>query len=141
MKGFPTSLLFLLPLLVSCATTEPMAVVDDNEVLLYLEPDLRPEPLLFPEYLLMADFEIDQHGRIPNSTLVCADIKTTLNLETTHLRFNKLLISKDWIIVKDENAEHFFRLLATKQGESLEIRAVQGTAPPVQVFLLYRPES
>jgi hypothetical protein len=141
MKGFPTSLLFLLPLLVSCATTEPETVVNDNEVLLYLDPDLRPEPLLFPEYLLMADFEIDQHGKIPNSTLVCAGIKTMLNLTTTHQHLNQLLATEGWTITKDENAEHFFRLLATKQSESLEIRAVQGTSPPVQVLLLYRPES
>jgi hypothetical protein len=43
--------------------------------------------------------------------------------------------------MQTESAENSFRLLAAKRGDSLEVRAVQGTAPPVQVFLLYRPAS
>ena len=139
---FPFYILIGSLLMAGCATVEePEVVVDDTEVLLYLEKDLRPEPLLFPEYLLMENFEIDQHGRIPNSSLVCAGLKTKLDLAAARQHFDQLLASKGWNTIQSESTENSFRLLTAKKGESLEIRAVQGTAPPVQILLLYRPGS
>ncbi len=137
MKGFSIALFPLLLLLAGC-TAVPPVVVDDDEAMTYLEPELRPEPLLFPKYLLMADFEIGRHGRIPNSALVGADLKTKLDLAAARQRFDNLLRSKGWKIVQTESAEHSFRLQASRRGETLEIRAVQGSGP-VQVFLLYKP--
>lgn len=126
-------------LLYGCSTTEPpVAVVEDADAMLHLGGELRPEYLLFPEYLLMSDFELDQHGRIPGSTVVGADLKTKLDLETTRLRFNDMLASQGWNITQEEAEERSFRLLAAMNGESLEIRAVQGSGP-TQVFVLYRP--
>ncbi len=127
-------------LLCGCTTTEqPLVVVEDADAMLHLGSELRPENLLFPEYLLMADFELDQHGRIPGSTVVGGDLKTELDLKTTLRRFNDLLASNGWSITKQEVAEDFFRLLATMKGDTLEIRAVQGSGP-TQVFILYQPE-
>jgi len=126
-------------LLCGCTTTEPSSVVvEDDEAMLHLDSTLRPENLLFPEYLFMVDFELDQHGRIPGSTVVGADLKTELDLKTSQQRFKDLLASKGWIITTEEVAERSFRLLAAMKGETLEIRAVQGTGP-TQVFILYQP--
>ena len=108
--------------------------------MLHLGGQVRPENLLFPEYLLMVDFELDQHGRIPASTVVGIDLKTKLDLETTLRRFKDMLTSHGWNITQEEVAEHSFRLLAGMKGESLEIRAVQGSGP-TQIFVLYRPSS
>ena len=126
-------------LLYGCSTPPP-AVVEDADAMLHLGGTLRPEILLFPEYLLMPDFELDQHGRIPGSTVVGADLKTKLDLETTRLRFNDMLASHGWSITQEEVAKHSFRLLAAMKGESLEIRAVHGSGP-TQIFVLYRPEN
>ncbi len=125
-------------LLVGCALTEPPPAVEDADVLLYLKPELRPEILQFPEYLFMEDFEIDQHGGIPNTTLAAGDLKTMLDLNTVHQRFAELLVSKGWKINKTEELEQSFRLMASMKGEAVEIRAVQGTGA-TQVFILYRP--
>lgn len=123
-----------------CATTEQPAVVQDADAMIYLEPGLRPENLLFPEYLFMEDFELDQHGRIPGTTLIGVDLKTNLGLKTALRRFNNLLASKGWKITKAEMAKQSFRLKAVMADETLEIRAVQG-AGPTQVFILYQPSS
>ncbi len=125
-------------LLAGCASTEPAAVEEEAEVLLYLGPWLRTEPLLFPEYLLMEDFEIDQHGRIPSTALIAGGLKTELGLKTVRQRFEGLLVPKGWKINGIEEQEQSFRLMASMKGETLEIRAVQGTGA-TQVFILYRP--
>jgi len=127
-------------LLCGCTTTEQSpAVVEDADAMLYLDSQLRPENLLFPEYLFMADFELDQHGWIPGSSVVGVDLKTKLDLKTTLQRFTDLLALKGWSITKEEVMERSFRLLAAMKGEALEIRGVRGSGP-TQVFILYQPE-
>lgn len=106
--------------------------------MLHLGTDLRPENLFFPEYLFMGDFELDQHGMIPGSTLVGVDLKTKLDLNSSLQRFKDMLALKGWSITSEEVVEHSFCLLAKKKGETLEIRAVQGSGP-TQVFILYQP--
>ncbi len=128
----------IVALLAGCATTEPPAVEEEAEVLLYLEPWLRTEPLLFPEYLLMDGFELDQHGGIPSTTLGAGGLKTELDLKAVQQRFEGLLVSKGWKINGIDELEQSFRLMASMKGETLEIRAVQGTGD-TQVFILYRP--
>ena len=128
----------MLLLLCGCATDTPPVVVEESEAMLHLGTNLLPENLLFPEYLFLADFELDQHGRIPESTLVGADLKTKLGLATVLRRFNDVLTAKRWEITLLESRKHAFRLRATLMGDTLEIRAVQGTGP-TQVFILYRP--
>jgi hypothetical protein len=123
-----------------CATTEPPTIVQDEDSMIYLEPGLRPETFLFPDYLFMEDFELDQHGRIPETTLIGIDLKTDLGLKVALRRFNTLLVSKGWIITKAEMAVQSFRLRAAMADETLEIRAVQGGGA-TQVFILYQPEA
>jgi hypothetical protein len=127
-------------LLCGCQTAEPPpeAVVEEADAMIHLGAELRPETLHFPEYLLMPDFELDQHGRIPGSSVVGVELKTKLDLATTLQRITEMLTSHEWRIAREEMESHAFRLLAAMKGESLEIRAVQGTGP-TQVFMLYRP--
>ena len=106
--------------------------------MLFLEPGLRPESLLFPEYLLLYGLELDQHGRIPQSSLIGVGLKTKMELNTVLHRYNKVLAIEGWQITKAEMAKKSFRLLAAMKGETLEIRAVQGSGP-TQVFILYQP--
>jgi hypothetical protein len=106
--------------------------------MLYLDPFLRPDTYLFPDYLFMEDFEIDQHGRIPETTLIGIDLKTDLAVKTVLRQFNKVLANNGWKISKAEIAEQSFRLLADMKDETLEVRAVQGSGP-TQVFVLYQP--
>ncbi len=129
---------FLL-LLCGCVTTEqPEVVVNDVDTMLYLDPELRTETLLFPEYLFMEGFELDQHGQIPHSTLIGVDMKNELDLKTVLRRFNQLLVTKGWILHRAEVEKRSFRLMAEMKDETLEIRAVQGTGP-THVFILYQP--
>jgi len=132
---FPT-LAFLM--LCGCVSTETPAVVQQEDVLLILEPGLRPENLLFPEYLLLEDFELEAHGRIPQTPLVGAGLKTPMGLKTVFRRYSDILALRGWRIDKTEQASQSFRLMASKKAETLEIRAVQGTGP-TQVFILYKP--
>jgi hypothetical protein len=125
-------------LLCGCATDTPPAVVDEADTMLHLGANLRLENLLFPDYLFMADFELDQHGRIPESSRVGVGLKTKLGLQTVFRRFNDVLTIKDWETTVLESKEQAFRLWATRKGDVLEIRAVQGTGP-TQVFILYEP--
>lgn len=131
--------LLIMAMLAGCKTLPPPEpVVADADAMLYLERGLRPETLLFPEYLLMDGFELDQHGSIPDSSLVGVDMKTKLPLNTVLSRFSALLSSKGWDITKTEIGRQSFRIMAGLRGETLEVRAVQGTGA-TQVFALYQP--
>lgn len=124
-----------------CTSPEsPEVVVEDADAMLYLQAGLQPENLLFPEYLLMPDFELDQHGRIPDTTVVGVELTTRLDLETTLRRCHDMLSSNGWKMTGEEGAEHAFRLLVEKKGDLMEIRAVQGSGP-TQLFILYRPNA
>ena len=129
--------LLLLPFLWGCSTP-PDIVVQDEDAMIYLDPGLRPETFLFPDYLFMEDFELDQHGRIPETTLVGIDLKTNLAIKTALRRLNNVLANNGWTITKAEMAQQSFRLLAALEDKTLEVRAVQGTGP-TQVFVLYQP--
>ena len=119
-------------------SSPPDVVIQDDDAMLYLEAGLRPDTFLFPEYLFMEDFEIDQHGRIPETTLIGIDLKTDLAVKTALRRFNNVLANHGWQVSKAEMALHSFRLIATMADERLEIRAVQGSGP-TQIFVLYQP--
>lgn len=106
--------------------------------MLFFEPGLRPETLLFPEYLFLEDFELEAHGRIPQTSLVGAGLKTQMGLKTVFRRYSNILALRGWQIDTTEKASQSFRLMASKKAETLEIRAVQGTGP-TQVFILYKP--
>ncbi|MEA2068632.1 MAG: hypothetical protein U9P12_05475 [Verrucomicrobiota bacterium] len=136
----PIFILFYAALLAGCVApdgpSEP--VVDASETMTFLKPGLRPEMLLFPEYFLMEDFELHQHGRIPETALVGAGIKTALDLRIVRTRFSDALASKGWKTDQMEVGKQSFRLIASLKGEEVEIRAVQGGGA-TQVFILYQP--
>jgi hypothetical protein len=104
----------------------------------FFEAGFRPEVLLFPEFLLMEDFELHQHGRIPETRLVGAGMNSPLALAVVRMRFSEALGDAGWLIGKVEIAKQSFRMMATTGLEEIEIRAVQGGAD-AQVFLLYLP--
>ena len=124
-----------------CMTSEePMEpVVDVDASLEFLEPGLRPEVLLFPEYLMMEEFELHQHGRIPETPLVGGGMKTEVSLSVVRGRFNDVLADNGWQLEKTEIGRQSFRLIASRGAEQVEIRAVQGGGP-TQVFILYTPD-
>lgn len=124
-----------------CATPPESVgpVVAKDEVLTFLDGGIRPEVLLFPEYLLMEDFELSQHGRIPGTTLIGADMKSDVGLGETRRRYTDLLASMGWKTDRVEIGKQSFRMLLSKKREGeVEIRAVQGSGA-TQVFLLYTP--
>ena len=128
-------------LLWGCASAEKPAVIHEEDVMLFLEAGLRPESLQFPEYLLLEGLmELDAHGRIPQSSLIGVGLKTKMELKTVLRRYNNVLATHGWQVTKAEMAKQSFRLLASMKGETLEIRAAQGTGP-TQVFILYKPDA
>jgi hypothetical protein len=134
-------ILGMVAFLAGCSTTTqaPEPVIDQAATLEFLEPGLRPEVLLFPEYLMMEGFELNQHGRIPQTELVGAGLKTRLSLAIVRSRFMDQLDSNGWKTSKMEIENSSFRLMANHKLEFIEIRAVQGLGP-TQVFILFRPE-
>lgn len=134
------SLLQIMTLLLlwGCASAETPTLVQEEDVMIFLEPGLRPETLLFPEYLLMENFELETHGRIPQTPLVGVGLRTGMGLKTVLRQYNNILSTHGWQVTKAKVAKQSFRLMAVKKAETLEIRAVQGTGP-TQVFVLYKP--
>ncbi len=115
-------------------------VIVESESMTYLESGLRPEVLLFPEYLLMEDFELHQHGRIPGTPWVGGGMTTSLPLARVRSQLSDLLVAMGWSIDKVEMGNQSFRLMGTRLDRTLEIRAVQGTGA-TQIFVLYNPGS
>lgn len=117
----------------------PEPVIDQDAALEFLEPGLRPEVLLFPEYLMMEGLELHQHGRVPDSELVGAGMRSKMSLSMVRGRFLDVFDSNGWETTKLEIEGRSFRMLAVHGLEHIEIRAVQGTGP-TEIFMLYRPE-
>lgn len=133
--------LALTVLLFGCSTPSqpPEPVIDQDAAMEFLERGLRPEVLLFPEYLMMEGFELHQHGRVPDAELVGAGMRSKMSLSQVRGRFLEVLDSKGWKTTKLEIEGQSFRLLAAHRLEHIEIRGVQGTGP-TEIFMLYRPE-
>lgn len=127
--------------LAGCSSLQPTPdpVIDQAAAMEYLERGLRPEVVLFPQYLMMEGFELSQHGRIPEGQLVGAGLKTRLSLSITRRRFMDQLDSHGWEMTKMEIEAQSFRIIAENKMEHIEIRAVQGIGP-TEIFMLYRPD-
>lgn len=135
------TVLFSAALLLSGCTTpvEPVEpVVVESEAMTYLEAGLRPETLLFPEYLLMVGYELNQHGWIPKTGLVGVGMKTEAPLKKVRESFSDILQAYGWTTEGVDIGSQSFRMMARLRGEALEIRAVQGRGP-TQIFILYTP--
>ena len=115
----------------------PDVVQDKNSAML---PALkvRPENLLFPDYLLMDDFEFEQQSRISGTTLIGVDMSSGLDIKTVMKNLNRVLVTMGWSMTKVEVESQSFLMESVHLGEHLEIRAVQGTGP-TQIFILYNP--
>ena len=120
--------------------SEPEAVVDVDRSLAYLGPEVRPENLLFPDFLFTDDLALGQHGRIPGTPLIGAGMTGKKPLKEFSHRYTRLLAQNGWSVTLAEFSPHAFRLQATTGSEALEIRGVQGTGPTC-LFLLYHPSS
>ncbi|MEI6890918.1 MAG: hypothetical protein V5783_01995 [Pontiella sp.] len=133
--------LVLSVLLLGCASPSemPEPVIDQDATMEVVGSGLRPEVLLFPEYLLMEGLELHQHGRVPNSELVGAGLRSPMNLSQVRGRFLDILEANGWKTTKQEVERQSFRILAAHRLEHIEIRGVQGTGP-TEVFMFYRPE-
>lgn len=129
-----------LVLLTGCVAPEPPAepVVDPAAAMEFLEPGLRPEVLLFPEYMLMEEYELNQHGRIPETELIGAGLRTKLSLATVRKEYSDALDAEGWSTTSMEIDRQAFRLIARLNDQDVEIRAVQGTGA-TEVFILYHP--
>jgi hypothetical protein len=120
--------------LAGCASAPVEMEAEDAPVL--EEP---PQPVvLFPDYLLMDGFDLNDHGIIPDTGLIGADMTVAEDLAAVRSRISERLSVHKWTTDKMEIGRQYFRLLASHAGEEIEIRAVQGTGP-TQIFLLYRP--
>lgn len=96
-----------------------------------------PVSVLFPDYLLLDGIKLNDHGRIPATPLIGADMTATNDLATVRSLFSTQLADHGWNTDKMEIGRQYFRLMASHEDEQVEIRAVQGTGP-TQVFLLYQ---
>ncbi|MDF7807953.1 hypothetical protein P4E94_10930 [Pontiellaceae bacterium B12219] len=127
-------------LLAGCTTSEPSEpVIDPDATMEVLEAGLRPEVLLFPDYLMLADFQLFQHGRIIETEWVGAGMRSYLSLSNIRNRLLDVLDSKGWSIQRTEIEQQSFRVLAEHGAEHVEIRCVQGSGP-TEIFILYRPD-
>ena len=121
-------------LLAGCASA-PVEMMEDDAP--GMEEPSQP-PVLFPDYLLMEGFSLNDHGIIPGTGLIGADMTVAEDLAAVRTLISEQLSVHEWTTDKMEIGRQYFRLLASHAGEEIEIRAVQGTGP-TQVFLLYRP--
>ena len=120
--------------LAGCASA-PLEMVEDDAPV--MEEPVRPS-VLFPDYFLMDNFSLNDHGIIPDAGLIGADMTVEVDLATVRNLLSKQLSLHEWNTDKMEIGRQYFLVLASHAGEEIEIRAVQGTGP-TQVFLLYRP--
>lgn len=123
-------------LLAGCATLPESTELADNTVI--VKSAQSPRPIHFPTYFLMEGVQLNDHGYIPSTSLIGADMTTALDLRTVRSRFGDILAKEGWHTDKMEIARQSFRLMASRERDTVEIRAVQGTGP-TQIFLLYTP--
>ncbi|MBN2164114.1 MAG: hypothetical protein JXR25_07130 [Pontiellaceae bacterium] len=130
----------VLALLTGCVTErrprtflEPAPLIPEEGV------DIK-RPVLFPEYFVMDEFELNDHGRIPQSGMIGAGLTSALDLSAVRTRFNDQLHFHEWTTDKMEIGSQYFRILASREGDRIEIRGVRGMTGPTQIFLLYTPK-
>jgi hypothetical protein len=93
--------------------------------------------VLFPDYFLIDGVELHEHGHIPRTQLIGAGMSISLDLASVRSRFNDQLYFHKWTTDKMEMGPQSFRILASHEGETVEIRGVRGTSGPTHIFLLY----
>ena len=124
--------------LAGCASAPEQEQATDDTTKAPAEP--AKVKVLFPEYLLMDGFKLNEHGRIPSTRLIGGDMTAEQDLNTVRRSYSDVLAAQGWNTDRLEIGQGYFRLMASRDTETVEIRAVQGTGP-TQVFLLYTPAS
>ncbi len=128
-----------LVLMTGCASKTPQRVFLENTPLDGQGVVGARPVVLFPDYFLIDGFELQEHGHIPSTGLVGAGMTTSLDLAAARTRFSDLLHYHQWSTDKLEMGPQSFRVIASHEGESVEIRGVRGTSGPTHIFLLYSP--
>lgn len=97
-------------------------------------------PVRFPDYFLLDGVELQDHGRIPNTQLIGAGMTMERDLSSVRSSFSDVLHRHEWDTEMMEMGKQSFRIIATHDGETVEIRGVQGTtSATTHIFLLYTP--
>lgn len=122
--------------LAGCASLPSEPVIRASDVVTVVDSILRPETLLFPDYLLMEGFELENHGRVHGSEFIVASMKVSMPLDSVQQQLTDLLTEKAWRITKTEQSHQAFRLIAERKSAWLELRVVQGTGA-ARICLLY----
>ncbi len=127
-------------LLAGCAHNAPKKFYLDNAPITDQELTGSRDIILFPDYFLMDEFELQDHGHIPRTHLIGAGMTAKLPLVDVRSRFNDQLFAHQWNTDTMEMGRQSFRIMASHEGETVEIRGVQGSSGPTHVFLLYTPK-
>lgn len=133
-----TSLSMCAALLAGCASDR-----SNNKVFLDRAPivvegaDGTLEPILFPDYFLLEESRLNDHGRIPRTNLIGAGMTCPLDLSEVRVNYGDVLHYYGWETERLEMGQQYFRIMASRGGEAVEIRGVQGSSGPTQIFLLY----
>jgi hypothetical protein len=125
-----------------CVTTSSDPVEPDAAAAAgmgFLEEGLQAEEYLFPEYLLLSDFVLKEHGTISQTPLIGVDMQTWFPLDVVRQRLEDVMTVNGWRLEPAETGRQSFRLKASNGAETLEIRAVRGTGP-TRIFVMYRPD-
>ena len=126
-------------LLAGCSSSRKDRVFLDRAPIVVDRPDGSQELILFPQYFLMEGYTLNDHGHIPNTRLIGAGFTADLDLATVRTQFSDLLHGYQWTTDRVEIGSQYFRILASHNDETVEIRAVQGISGATQIFLLYTP--
>ena len=97
-------------------------------------------PIYFPECFLLKGARLNDHGRIPSSPLVGAGMTANESLSSVHSQYLDVLQANGWVVDQEEEGRQSFRVIASLAEATVELRAVQGTTGPTQIFLLYTPK-
>jgi hypothetical protein len=138
LKGFRFLALIMVLLQGGCWGGKGVEPVQrESDVLLALGPELRPEKIQLPRYLLFPDTEILRHGRISGSRLTGSELRSLEDLETLRERYCTSLQSRGWSFIREDEGDSWFRCQMGRGTEWLEVRGVQGITN-AHLYLLYR---
>lgn len=122
-------------LMIGCSTQQ--LEIDHSKTFAFLDRALVPEELAFPDIFFPEGFEIAQHGYIPGTQMVGADLKTKQGLADVLKIYQRILEANDWRVDQLDETGLSFLLKASHEQESVELRVVRG-AGVTKVYLIYR---
>ena len=103
-----------------------------------LDAEIPKQKILFPEYFILKECTLDQHGQLPNSIFIAANLHSERPFKSLFHEYHALFSKKGWSVKKMELGKRSFRFLAEKKPDKIEIRVVQGIKH-TQIFILFTP--